>query len=361
LSWLFPRAARWILHRNGIKGQAGQTLLEVEASDEDDEEGEDGENQAEPQDQGIGARDLPSRRIYCLDLRTPGKAPDYVTEIQRISAESSVQTVGLGSGLMGFIAGSPKPEQLQRYLQPGPGNVAAASGTGQSSPLAPREEIISRSEMTTLTGQAGVGLPSAAGSNAEASSLEPVPATDGLTPAARLESFPENGNGDPALNTPHAPLRIEEDTDRRWYPVIDFSRCTNCLECLDFCLFGVYGIDRAESILVEQPDNCRKGCPACSRVCPANAIIFPQHKSPAIAGSPEKSDGAFKIDLSKLFGAPEGDPLQTAVRERDEQLLLSGREAVGMAVGIPKRQTDKPQGPKDDLDALMDKLDALEL
>ena len=40
----------------------------------------------------------------------------------------------------------------------------------------------------------------------------------------------------------------------------------------------------AETILVEQPDNCRKGCPACSRVCPENAIIFPQHKTPAIAG-----------------------------------------------------------------------------
>ena len=55
---------------------------------------------------------------------------------------------------------------------------------------------------------------------------------------------------------------------RRWYPVIDYSRCTNCMECIDFCLFGVYGIDQQETILVEQPDNCRKGCPACSRVCP---------------------------------------------------------------------------------------------
>ena len=39
------------------------------------------------------------------------------------------------------------------------------------------------------------------------------------------------------------------------YPVIDFGRCTNCMECIDFCLFGVYGIDRSETILVEQPDN----------------------------------------------------------------------------------------------------------
>ena len=87
-------------------------------------------------------------------------------------------------------------------------------------------------------------------------------------------------------------VRINEEPARRWYPVIDFSRCTNCMECIDFCLFGVYGVDSAETILVEQPDNCRKGCPACSRVCPENAIIFPQHKTPAIAGSPEVAGGA---------------------------------------------------------------------
>ncbi len=81
-------------------------------------------------------------------------------------------------------------------------------------------------------------------------------------------------------------VTIDEHPGRRWYPVIDFSRCcTNCMECIDFCLFGVYGVDGAQTILVEQPDNCRKGCPACSRVCPSNAIMFPQHKTPAIAGA----------------------------------------------------------------------------
>src|SRR6185436_10383301 len=125
----------------------------------------------------------------------------------------------------------------------------------------------------------------------------------GLQSAAQsaAPSNPEVRSPEPEASSSngHAPIRIEEETDRRWYPVIDFSRCTNCLECLDFCLFGVYGVDRAETILVEQPDNCRKGCPACSRVCPANAIIFPQHKSPAIAGSPDGVAGGFKIDLSR--------------------------------------------------------------
>ncbi|HEX8311367.1 MAG TPA: ferredoxin family protein, partial [Chthoniobacteraceae bacterium] len=27
-----------------------------------------------------------------------------------------------------------------------------------------------------------------------------------------------------------------------WFPVIDYDRCTNCMQCLSFCLFGVYGV-----------------------------------------------------------------------------------------------------------------------
>jgi NAD-dependent dihydropyrimidine dehydrogenase PreA subunit len=179
----------------------------------------------------------------------------------------------------------------------------------------------------------------------------------------QLERFITPTN-DTALGSDMTPqvLRIEEQPERRWYPVIDFSRCTNCMECIDFCLFGVYGVDMKDTILVEQPDNCRKGCPACSRVCPENAIIFPQHKTPAIAGSPEVA-GSLKIDLSALFGAPvePADAITVAARERDEQLMLAGREAVGMSIGIPKRQADKADEPKDDFDRLIDQLDELDV
>lgn len=159
------------------------------------------------------------------------------------------------------------------------------------------------------------------------------------------------------------PLRIDEAGGRRWYPVIDYSRCTNCMECIDFCLFGVYGVDGVETILVEQPDNCRKGCPACSRVCPENAIMFPQHKTPAIAGANTDDGTGLKIDLSLLFGAPESneDPIAAAARERDEQLLLAGRAAVGLEVGIPKRHLEPTDRPKDALDQLIDQLDDLDL
>ncbi|MFV2002841.1 MAG: ATP-binding protein, partial [Paracoccaceae bacterium] len=163
---------------------------------------------------------------------------------------------------------------------------------------------------------------------------------------------------------------ITDEPARRWYPVIDFSRCTNCMECIDFCLFGVYGADATETILVEQPDNCRKGCPACSRVCPENAIIFPQHKTPTIAGSPEVA-GTMKIDLSLLFGAPGtpapgapgmSDAAEVAARERDEQLVLAGRESVGNQPAELEAPAElKNAAAKDDLDHLMDQLDEFDL
>lgn len=106
------------------------------------------------------------------------------------------------------------------------------------------------------------------------------PAADGSTTLVQL------GLPQPAPVSEPRAFASEEllKAPERWYPVIDYSRCTNCMECIDFCLFGVYGVDKVDRILVENQDQCRKGCPACSRVCPEHAIIFPDYKTPAIAG-----------------------------------------------------------------------------
>ena len=282
LAWMYPRAIRWILDRNRVKGHAGVTLLKSDDEDDEHEIEDDQPEDGEPG--GIGSVDVPDRKIYCLDLRDQSDVHVYLDEIRRIANENSVQTVDL----MGWIQGQPKAEQLQRYLQP--------------------EKVI-------------------AGSNAAG------------------EGTGGNGHSDPPVK-------------RRWYPVIDYDRCTNCMECIDFCLFGVYGVDKLDRILVEEQDNCKKGCPACSRVCPENAIVFPGHKTPAIAGA-NGEVGALKIDLSKLFGAPSA--LEVAARERDVELVEDGREAVGMTVGIPKRCTEKQPQERDELDDLIDGLDDLDL
>jgi NAD-dependent dihydropyrimidine dehydrogenase PreA subunit len=328
LSWLYSRAAHWTLDRNNIRGQVGVSLLKSPDDDSDADDANDANEEsgkranAEASDAAdatasaadakarvVDQRPLPKRKIYCLDLRMYPTTKPYFDEIRRIADEATVQTVDL----LSWIGGAPQAKPLDRFLNPTAGADASPGG-----PL---------------------GLQS-------------------LPQPSPTESSGAHEGGSAASTQPTV---ISEQPARRWYPVIDYARCTNCMECIDFCLFGVYGVDRVDTILVEQPDNCRKGCPACSRVCPENAIIFPQHKSPGIAGS-EEVVGSLKIDLSALFGGGEGkDALSTAVSERDEQLLLAGRDAVGATVGVPKRQAGKDRGPKDDLDALMDQLDELEL
>ena len=75
---------------------------------------------------------------------------------------------------------------------------------------------------------------------------------------------------------------VENGTDA-WYPVIDKTRCTECGKCHDFCLFGVYTVQN-KRVRVTQPQNCKNNCPACARVCPSKAIIFPKYEKSPING-----------------------------------------------------------------------------
>lgn len=121
--------------------------------------------------------------------------------------------------------------------------------------------------------------------------------------------------------------RIAEATCARWYPVVDYSRCANCLECLNFCLFGVFDRGDDDSLVVVLPDACRTGCPACARVCPAGAIMFPMHSDPAIAGDPRAPSQAGPMDLLPLLGlGPQeaGDPGALAAAERGRAVAQSG-------------------------------------
>jgi ferredoxin len=125
------------------------------------------------------------------------------------------------------------------------------------------------------------------------------------------------------------PPPANAELSARWYPVVDYDQCTHCMECMDFCLFGVYGVDASASLRVVQQDQCRQDCPACSRVCPVGAIIFPKyHTNQAIAGSDNGGDrGEIKLDLSSIFGKPKGR--HQAALERDRELIKAGRKPAG--------------------------------
>ena len=209
-SWLYPRAAYWVLAANKIGGRMGHTSLfpdeELEPAATESQDG------------------LAERTIWCIDLRSRSKPQPYVEEVEAILRAT--------------------------------------------------------------------GEPAAAGS-------------------------------------PLAARRVEEQTVYRWYPVIDYRRCEGCLECLNFCLFGVFDLDENQAPFVDQPDVCRDGCPACARICPSQAIMFPEHRDSALAGN----GGPGKLPKK----GPGHDDRRKAEGER--------------------RRSQSP----DDLDRLVDGVDGLEL
>src|SRR3954462_9933402 len=78
LSWLYERGARWTLDRFGIRGREGQTTIKMaddyDAEDGDDDASGETDQPAEPKQRVIDTRDLPNRRIYCVDLRVHSSA-----------------------------------------------------------------------------------------------------------------------------------------------------------------------------------------------------------------------------------------------------------------------------------------------
>jgi Pyruvate/2-oxoacid:ferredoxin oxidoreductase delta subunit len=152
-------------------------------------------------------------------------------------------------------------------------------------------------------------------------SSPPAPGATGSPTTSRMNL---NGTPAPALLEAAESVRARAGAPAPgawlpWFPVIDYDRCTNCMQCLSFCLFGVYGVDPAGRIQAQQQDNCKTNCPACSRVCPEAAIMFPKYKAGPINGD-NVSDSdlqreKMKIDISALLG---GD-VYSLLRDRSER------------------------------------------
>ena len=161
--------------------------------------------------------------------------------------------------------------------------------------------------------------------------------------------------------------RLGEPASERWYPVLDGSRCVNCQHCLQFCLFGVYELDAQGEVAVCHPDQCKPGCPACSRICPQSAIMFPLYeKDAAIAGAPGEFV-ALDAAARKMFYTRTGQPCpkcgQVANSKPGKTRTAKGslcpecgrpRPAKTSAT-VAEQPADRP--PFDDLDDLVDRLD----
>ena len=128
----------------------------------------------------------------------------------------------------------------------------------------------------------------------EAADDVPAAACDCAAAATAAAAGTEN-RGEPAADAGWMP----------WFPVIDYDRCSGCKQCMGFCLFGVYAADDDGRIVVANPAHCKTNCPACARICPRQAIIFPKYNAAPINGD-EPSDAedgeTTQVDLAGALG-----------------------------------------------------------
>ena len=140
--------------------------------------------------------------------------------------------------------------------------------------------------------------------------------------------------------------------------MIDYDRCINCKQCLNFCLFGVYGVSGEGRVEVLKPEGCKTNCPACARVCPERAIIFPKYEKGPINGD-EVDDSALdeekeRSELEALLG---GD-VQEIIRQRTARKRFARREDGGDEMSSDRKR-QRLARLQEELDIPQDVLDSL--
>jgi len=61
-----------------------------------------------------------------------------------------------------------------------------------------------------------------------------------------------------------------------WFPTIDPDLCIGDQDCINFCKNDVLAWDEDSfKAIVVHPYNCVVGCDACAKICPQEAIKFP--------------------------------------------------------------------------------------
>ncbi|HIJ70009.1 MAG TPA: ferredoxin family protein [Planctomycetes bacterium] len=151
----------------------------------------------------------------------------------------------------------------------------------------------------------------------------------------------------------HQKLRLDKTSEWiPWFPVIDYDRCANCKQCLNFCLFGVFGLSEQGQVQVQKPANCKTNCPACARVCPQKAIIFPKYTESPFNGDRIGPDAGHRTDtgtrLSELLGADIHDVL----RGRGKIQSFSQKKGSGHEVSRFSKLQNELDIPQEVIDSL---------
>ncbi|NQT87982.1 ferredoxin family protein [bacterium] len=179
-------------------------------------------------------------------------------------------------------------------------------------------------------------------------------ADDILAAAVGSAPEPDEAATDAALDD----ILGRKDSWMPWFPAIDRERCRNCRQCLNFCLFGVYGVE-GKKVVVQSPEKCKTYCPACARVCPDVAIIFPKFKDRPVDGDVVRDEdlesekvGVEVADLvdGDVYAALRDRGKKRFAPDRDEALAERRRcvERAGLQakLDIPDDVLDSVLGPK---------------
>ncbi len=89
-----------------------------------------------------------------------------------------------------------------------------------------------------------------------------------------------------------------------WYPVIDYSICTECGACIAKCSHSAYDKARAPVPVVVHPEKCIDHCHGCGNICPAGAINYVGDETGWVPpnGNAANTEGCFSCSSSEDSG-----------------------------------------------------------
>jgi len=136
----------------------------------------------------------------------------------------------------------------------------------------------------------------------------------------------------------------QSDKPTAWYPVIERTRCSNCGQCFEFCLFGVYEKDEEGRVVVAKPESCKNNCPACARICPEAAIIFPKTAEEPINGAEISDEDELKANIKVNVDEILGDNVYAALNARKQKRRsLLNKKKVAQALAERERCSKTPK------------------
>lgn len=118
--------------------------------------------------------------------------------------------------------------------------------------------------------------------------------------------------------------------------VIDYTICTACRLCVDYCRFDAIAVQNDKVIISET--SC-DGCFLCSRICPENAIeMVPNNKSRMFSGSFRKGKMVYgrlapgEENSGKLVSMVREKAQETAEKNGLDIIILDGPPGIGCPV-----------------------------